>query len=239
MATDGRVLDYNPRFVTGLGPDELVGVLAHEVMHNALAHPGRRGLRDPTQWNVACDLAVNPLLVQAGFALPASRLMPGAGAYAHLPPGRSADEYYALLGPVHPPTPSDDTRTGDGDGEQRPGDPGGCGSVTDPAGASLGQVEQEPLVGAHLPPHPAAARQAEQPDLAPAGGGPVGPQLLQELHHRFRVVARHPLQLGHAILWVRGSSDARGVRCVPAGRHRRPAHIAARAGPWGRSCSSE
>lgn len=43
LATDGRVLQYHPPFVTGLSPDELVGVLAHEVMHNALAHPARRG----------------------------------------------------------------------------------------------------------------------------------------------------------------------------------------------------
>jgi predicted metal-dependent peptidase len=43
LATDGHVLQYHPPFVTGLSPDELVGVLAHEVMHNALAHPARRG----------------------------------------------------------------------------------------------------------------------------------------------------------------------------------------------------
>ena len=46
VATDGRVLQYHPPFVTGLSPDELVGVLAHEVMHCALAHPARRGDRD-------------------------------------------------------------------------------------------------------------------------------------------------------------------------------------------------
>jgi predicted metal-dependent peptidase len=142
MATDGRALAYHPRFVAGLGPDELVGVLAHEVLHCALAHPGRRGVRDAARWNVACDLAVNPLLVQAGFALPASRLTPGEGTYAHLPPGQSADAYYALLGPVHQPAPSDDVRPGDGDGEKCPGDPGGCGSVTDPVGASPAQIGQ-------------------------------------------------------------------------------------------------
>jgi Putative metallopeptidase domain len=59
LATDGRVLRYAPGFVTALGADELVGVLCHEVMHCALAHPGRRGDRDREQWNVACDLAVN------------------------------------------------------------------------------------------------------------------------------------------------------------------------------------
>jgi hypothetical protein len=62
LATDGRALRYSPPFVVGLSPDELAGVLAHEVMHCALAHPARRAGRDPERWNVACDLAVNGYL---------------------------------------------------------------------------------------------------------------------------------------------------------------------------------
>jgi predicted metal-dependent peptidase len=123
LATDGRVLRYYPPFVTGLTPDELAGVLAHEVMHCALAHPARRQGRDPEKWNVACDLAVNPLLVAAGVVLPSSRLMPGEGQYSGLDPGKSADEYYALL-----PGPT----AGEGDGSGSIGDPGGCGQVIDP-----------------------------------------------------------------------------------------------------------
>ena len=65
MSTDGVSLRYSPAFVTGLSPDELLGVLAHEVLHNALAHPFRRGDRDSSRWNVACDLAANPLLLAA------------------------------------------------------------------------------------------------------------------------------------------------------------------------------
>ena len=60
IATDGVVLRYNPWFVTDLAPDELVGVVAHEVMHCALAHPSRRGARDPTRWNIACDSGHQP-----------------------------------------------------------------------------------------------------------------------------------------------------------------------------------
>src|SRR5204863_9560540 len=55
MATDGRVLKYNPGFVTGLSPDEARGLLAHDVMHNALGHPARQGGRHPAGWNAACD----------------------------------------------------------------------------------------------------------------------------------------------------------------------------------------
>jgi predicted metal-dependent peptidase len=125
LATDGRVLRYHPPFVTALSPDELVGVLAHEVMHCALAHPARRAGRDPERWNVACDLAINPLLARAGVVLPTSRLTPGEGTYAGLEPGKSAEEYYTLLPAADPPT-------GEG-GRPGPADPGGCGGVTDPA----------------------------------------------------------------------------------------------------------
>ena len=124
MSTDGKTLHYHPSFVIGLSPDELLGVMVHEVMHNALSHPFRRGGRDPERWNIACDLAVNPLLLETGFVLPPSCLLPGEGAYARLPLGKSADEYYGLLEVPESTSPSEDS-------EPNP-DPGGCGSVKEP-----------------------------------------------------------------------------------------------------------
>jgi predicted metal-dependent peptidase len=117
MATDGKSLFYNPKFVNGLSPPELKGVVAHEVLHNALQHHVRRNQREPSRWNIACDCAVNPILVDAGFTLPRGRLMPNEGRFCNLPPGKSAEEYYALLGK-------------DASGEAS--DPGGCGGVRDP-----------------------------------------------------------------------------------------------------------
>lgn len=70
MATDGVSLFYNPAFVETLNAAELAGVLAHEVMHPALQHHMRRGDRDRLRWNVACDYAINPLLLDAGLTLP-------------------------------------------------------------------------------------------------------------------------------------------------------------------------
>jgi predicted metal-dependent peptidase len=161
MATDGRKLSLNPDFVAGLAPEELVGVVAHEVLHNALAHHARRGPRDPRRWNVACDLAVNPLLLDAGFTLPASRLVPGEGAFKDLPRGHSAEGYYGLL----PDDPPDGQRAedpgqergdpgqggpgqgpdtaGQDDNSQSPApDPGGCGAVRDPGRGSQAEVRQ-------------------------------------------------------------------------------------------------
>jgi predicted metal-dependent peptidase len=134
MATDGKVLAYHPGFVTGLSPDELVGVVAHEVMHNALAHHARRGVRDPGRWNVACDLAVNPVLLGAGFVLPKGRLVPGEGRYAGREPGKSAEEYYAALPDPSSAGPGDDA-VGPGDEPGYGEDPGGCGGVRPPASA--------------------------------------------------------------------------------------------------------
>jgi predicted metal-dependent peptidase len=145
MATDGRHLFYSPAFVNGLIPDELVGVLAHEVMHNALAHHARRGHREPKRWNIAADLAVNPLLVEAGFTLPATRLFPGEGKYAQLPPGKAAEEYYGLL-PDDAPRGGPQGEQGQGDPAEGEGaaeqDPGGCGAVRVPGAGSPAEVRQ-------------------------------------------------------------------------------------------------
>ena len=74
MATDGKSLFYNPSFVDELPSDQLVGVLAHEVMHPALQHHTRRGNRDRERWNEAADYAINPLVLNAGMALPKDAL---------------------------------------------------------------------------------------------------------------------------------------------------------------------
>ncbi|WP_157369564.1 vWA domain-containing protein [Zavarzinella formosa] len=137
MATDGRTLTYSPAFVLGLSPDELLGVLVHEVMHNALGHHCRRGGRHAVRWNIACDLAINPLLVQNGYALPACRLMPGEGHYAGLLAGKSAEEYYAAL----TEEPADGGEAADDSAGKA--DPGGCGRVVEPAKSSPADVRRQ------------------------------------------------------------------------------------------------
>jgi predicted metal-dependent peptidase len=132
LATDGRTLKCYPPFVTGLSPDDLVGVLAHEVMHCALTHPSRRGEREPALWNIACDLAINPLLRDAGVALPAGRLMPGEGQFTELSPGKSAEEYYATLWKDQDPG----SESQEAANPVAP-DPGRCGQVIDPGFGDL------------------------------------------------------------------------------------------------------
>jgi predicted metal-dependent peptidase len=69
-ATDGRSLFYNPEWIVSLTHKKLVGLLAHEVMHIALKHTLRREGRNPRDWNIACDHAINNDLLSAGYELP-------------------------------------------------------------------------------------------------------------------------------------------------------------------------
>ncbi len=72
--TDGRQLRFNPEFALGLNRYEAQGVVAHEVLHCANGHVWRRGSRDPKVWNLACDYAINPmLLLKRGWSCPQAR----------------------------------------------------------------------------------------------------------------------------------------------------------------------
>jgi predicted metal-dependent peptidase len=63
---------YNPKFVEELSDNHLRGVLAHEVMHLVLEHLLRNGNKDKMIFNIACDLAINNILVNNSVALPDS-----------------------------------------------------------------------------------------------------------------------------------------------------------------------
>ena len=64
MATNGLEIRYNADFVSKLSHDELVFVLAHEVLHCVFQHMTRRGERNANKWNIAADYVINDLLVQ-------------------------------------------------------------------------------------------------------------------------------------------------------------------------------
>ncbi len=74
MWCNGKSMGFNPAFVDTLSADELEGVVAHEVMHASNGHCWRRGHRHKKRWNYACDYAINPVLVDAGFRLPENGL---------------------------------------------------------------------------------------------------------------------------------------------------------------------
>lgn len=68
--TNGSDLAFNPGYVEALPLPKLKGMLCHEVLHLACLHHTRRGERDKSTWNRACDYAINPILLDAGLELP-------------------------------------------------------------------------------------------------------------------------------------------------------------------------
>lgn len=118
---DGRNLGYNPTFIESLPHAELIGLLAHEVMHCAMGHPWRRDGRDGKQFNIACDIAINGDLKDSGFSLPEDGCFPDASQK-----GKSAEWIYARL-----PQPKPDGKQQGGQGN---GTPQAGKGKNDPAG---------------------------------------------------------------------------------------------------------
>lgn len=68
--SNGRVLAFNPRYIEALPLEKVKGLQGHEVMHLACGHHTRRRGRDRKLWNMACDYAINWILLDAGLELP-------------------------------------------------------------------------------------------------------------------------------------------------------------------------
>jgi predicted metal-dependent peptidase len=91
-ATDGKDVFFNETFLRSLPPSQQDGLLLHEVLHAALLHVTRRGVRDSELWNVAADIVVNGMIMaQGAFELPKGGLRDSG--LEHL----SVEEVYELL----------------------------------------------------------------------------------------------------------------------------------------------
>ena len=104
MATDGKVIKYNPDFALSLPMDEIKAVLIHEALHVVWGHHLRRGDRHPKLWNIATDYAINGYIVyklgEFSSKLPEGALV--SDKYIHKDGGNwskvmSADEIYDIL----------------------------------------------------------------------------------------------------------------------------------------------
>jgi predicted metal-dependent peptidase len=131
FCTDGVTLFYNPAFSASLDDQEILTVLAHEVLHPAFGHLWRLGDRDMRKWNIATDYEINNYLVQynedesaagrvAPFKLPQGALIDAK--YNNM----VGEEIYPLLGedappPPPPPPPGEGEPCDDGDPGDQPG----------------------------------------------------------------------------------------------------------------------
>jgi predicted metal-dependent peptidase len=179
--TDGTRIGYSPTYLDSVTDAEVRGVLVHEVLHCALGHPWRRGLRDPDLWNVAADYALNPLVLAGGFTLPAGALLDDA--YS----GHNAEWIYDRLQAKQkkqqPPAGQGQGQPQPGQGQSQPGQPGDQGKPdqagkptpgdaqkgSQPGQAAPGQANATPGVGEvrDAPPPAPATDQADgvAPDL--------------------------------------------------------------------------
>jgi len=66
-ATDAKTFYYNEEYINELSLEQTQFVLAHEALHCALSHFSRRQHRVKHRWDLACDFAINPLLVADGL----------------------------------------------------------------------------------------------------------------------------------------------------------------------------
>ena len=91
IASDARKVYFNPAYVEQLDFAHTQFVLAHVALHCALGHFSRRAHRVRHRWDVACDHAVNLLLIEDGLKPP-----PDALADPRFR-GISAEEIYPLV----------------------------------------------------------------------------------------------------------------------------------------------
>ena len=65
--SDGKTFYYNHDYINALDQEQTQFALSHEALHCALSHFHRRGHRVKLRWDLACDYAVNPLLINDGL----------------------------------------------------------------------------------------------------------------------------------------------------------------------------
>jgi predicted metal-dependent peptidase len=90
-ATDARGFYFNPDYIGTLSIEQTQFMLAHEALHCALSHFARRQHRVRHKWDLACDYAINPLLIDDGLTPPPNAL------FMPMYKGMTAEEIYPLL----------------------------------------------------------------------------------------------------------------------------------------------
>ncbi|MCN4144146.1 MAG: VWA-like domain-containing protein [Thiohalomonas sp.] len=89
--TDMKKLYVNPEYIEQLSLEETQFALAHEALHCALSHFSRRAHRVKLRWDMACDFAINPILIEDGLKPPPHIL------YLHEYIAMTAEEIYPTL----------------------------------------------------------------------------------------------------------------------------------------------
>ncbi len=157
-ATDARTFYYNATYVEGLTLEQTQFMLAHEALHCALSHFARREHRGRHRWDLACDLAINPLLVKDGLKPP-----PGA-LYMDQFEGLTAEEIYPAIADLEDDTETLDQHIYDqenGSSERSSGH-GNTPPQPDAQGGNRPEVEIDPDQGGAPQPPPLSENERQQ-----------------------------------------------------------------------------
>ena len=173
-STDARSFYYNPEYIDALSLEQVQFVLANQALHCALLHFTRRGHRNLLRWNIACDHAINPLLVQDGLLPPPGTVVLDSFA------GMTAEEIYPSIAENNSDEPEEQPKhDGAGSGKQQqdadsgtePDDSGGQAAKGAGQPKPLNAAEQDALASQWQQRLAGAAQQAQ---LAGKLGGLLG-----------------------------------------------------------------
>jgi predicted metal-dependent peptidase len=159
-ATDARSFYYNRRYIEALSFEQTKFILAHEALHCALSHFARREHRDKRRWDLACDFAINPLLVADGLIPAPDALM--LDAYKDM----TAEEIYPCIQENADEKPMDQHLYDQDDRPHGPGEQGGGqggagqSQDDDDGGGSQGEIDPQANGAPQPPPLSAPERES-------------------------------------------------------------------------------
>ncbi len=156
--TDARTLYYNADYIADLSLNQTQFVLAHEALHCALSHFARRQHRVKHRWDLACDFAINPILISEGLTPPPDAL------YMDMFAGMTAEEIYPMLDDmedVDSKQPQDQHLYDSDDNSSRGEGGAGGGNAQQPSNQPS-EAELDPNRGGAPQPRPLGETEKEQ-----------------------------------------------------------------------------
>lgn len=153
IANGTPVLCVNPARLADFSPEEQRALLEHLIKHVLHLHMARRKGRHLHKWDIACDLAINPLLVKDGLKPPPGTLL------AEGFDGMTAEEIYPYVDENPEQETLDDHLY---DSESDTGGGSGTGERSAEAQGRQTQEGREGAAGGAPPPRPLDAGEKER-----------------------------------------------------------------------------
>jgi predicted metal-dependent peptidase len=98
--TNGRMIEYNAKFLSGMREGQRNFVIMHEIFHVLLFHCDRRNERRPRIWNTAADIIVNHMLQRLTHEMNSRGIVferPVDGIFEYINDSETVENLYAKL----------------------------------------------------------------------------------------------------------------------------------------------